>query len=121
MSDGRYRRCFAGIATCGHAILFLVAVVFVTGACHNSGRGSNEKWNMVGGDGVRNSWDDGTDNFEEVRVLQVHQGRLYAGLVNPSQVRGEVWEYDGASWRRVGGDGLMAVRNRHERRFVSGG
>lgn len=96
------RRC------CG-PILFLVAVTLATGACHDGGGsgGDNDKWKRVGGDGTRDSWDAVAGGFEEVRVLQVYQRKIYAGLVNPTLRQGQVWEYDGVSWRQVAGDGIM--------------
>lgn len=84
------------------AVVLVALIVMTIHAC-SSGAGSNEdgsddnKWRMVGGDGVNASWDAGPDFFEEVRVLQLYQGRLYAGLVNTSQLQGQVWEYDGGA------------------------
>ena len=86
-----------------YAFIVVVAVALTVWACSNGG----EHWRLVGGAGVNNSWDAGAVFFEEVRVLQVYQGRLYAGLVNPSKIQGEVWEYDGGSWRQIGGNGVM--------------
>jgi len=92
---------------CCSPILLLVAVALATGACHHGGGGDNNKWMLVGGDGTRDNWDVVAGGFEEVRVLQVYQGKIYAGLVNPTLRQGQVWEYDGVSWCQVAGDGIM--------------
>ncbi len=61
-------------------------------------------WTEVGGDAVNSSWADAT--FRSVTSMDVHNGKLYAGIGNSSGGSAEVWEYNGSSWTRVGGDAL---------------
>jgi hypothetical protein len=65
------------------------------------------KWIKVGGNGHHGSWGATHDAYEEVRVLHLHQGRLCAGLANPSARRGEVWCYDGANWQQIAGGAIL--------------
>lgn len=70
--------------------------------------GPTVTWTKVGGDGVNSSW--ATATYERVNTLCAHGGKLYAGLgadIND----GEVWEYDGSAWARVGGIGLNSSWN----------
>lgn len=64
-------------------------------------------WELVGGNGVRNSWDLGEPVFEEIRVLHEWRGKLYAGLLTAAgAMKGQVWRYDGAAWEAIGGGGV---------------
>lgn len=58
-------------------------------------------WSKVGGDNTNSSWDSST--FEQVETLVPYNGKLYAGL-GLSAGDAAVWEYDGTSWTKVGGD-----------------
>jgi hypothetical protein len=86
-------------------------VCFASALLVCAGCGSNDevtgRWTKTGGNGQNGSWGATQDAFEEVRVLQVHQGRLCAGLVNTGETRGEVWCYDGAVWERIAGDATL--------------
>jgi hypothetical protein len=66
-----------------------------------------DRWTKAGGNGHNGSWGATAEAFEEVRVLQAYQGRLCAGLVNTSELRGEVWCYDGAAWQQIAGDAIL--------------
>ncbi len=58
-------------------------------------------WSQVGGDGLNSSWAAAT--FETVDSLAVYKGYLFAGLGN-SAGDAEVWQYNGSTWSRIGGD-----------------
>lgn len=58
-------------------------------------------WSKVGGDNTNSSWD--TTTFEQVESMMPYNGKLYAGL-GLSAGDAAVWEYDGTSWTKVGGD-----------------
>ncbi|KKU76489.1 MAG: FG-GAP repeat protein, partial [Candidatus Giovannonibacteria bacterium GW2011_GWB1_47_6b] len=63
-------------------------------------------WVKIGGDAVNSSWADTT--FKGVQSLVVYNGKLYAGLTSLGFTAGnaEVWEYNGSTWTRVGGDAV---------------
>lgn len=88
------------------ALVCVASALLVCAAC-----GGNDdvagRWTKTGGNGQNGSWGTTQDAFEEVRVLQVYQGRLCAGLVNTGETRGEVWCYDGAVWERIAGDATL--------------
>lgn len=60
-------------------------------------------WNMIGGDGINSSWDDGT--YERVRTLATYNGDLYVGL-GSSTGDGEVWQWKEGAWTKLGGNSL---------------
>ena len=60
-------------------------------------------WNLIGGQGVNNSW--AADTYENVYTLQYYNGELYAGL-GTTAGDAEVWRFNGSSWSQVGGDSL---------------
>jgi hypothetical protein len=66
-------------------------------------RWNGTSWTRVGGDAVNSSWD--AVNFEQVDAMIVFNGRLYAGL-GTSTGDAQVWEYNGTSWTKMGGDDL---------------
>jgi hypothetical protein len=66
------------------------------------------EWTKVGGDGVNSSWPINT--YEQV-VSLTHVGtNLFAGL-GSSAGDAEVWRWNGASWTKVGGDGVNSSWN----------
>jgi len=69
---------------------------------------SANDWTLVGGDAVNSSWADST--YEYVEALFVFNSKLYASLGNGSG-DGEVWEYNGTSWTKIGGDGVNSSWN----------
>lgn len=58
-------------------------------------------WSQIGGDTLNSSWASAT--FETVDSMAVYNGYLVAGLGN-SAGDAEVWQYNGSSWTRIGGD-----------------
>jgi hypothetical protein len=60
-------------------------------------------WTKIGGDAVNSSWADAT--YEGVYSLVNDGTNLYAGL-GASTGDNEVWRWDGASWTKIGGDGI---------------
>lgn len=60
-------------------------------------------WEKIGGDAINGSWPDGTN--ERVRSMAIYNGSLFVGL-GDSAGDGEVWEYDGVNWTKIGGNGL---------------
>ena len=61
-------------------------------------------WQKVGGDGVFSSWSDVT-GVVEVSALAVANGKLYANVSRTGADAG-IWEFNGAAWNKVSGDGL---------------
>ena len=62
---------------------------------------NGSSWTLVGGDAVNSSWADST--YEYVNSLTSHDNKLYAGLAS-SAGDAEVWEYNGTTWTKIGGD-----------------
>ncbi|HSW98693.1 MAG TPA: LamG-like jellyroll fold domain-containing protein, partial [Candidatus Saccharimonadales bacterium] len=60
-------------------------------------------WTQVGGDALNSGWASAT--YEEVDSLVAYNSKLYAGL-GTSTADAEVWEYNGTTWTKIGGDGL---------------
>jgi hypothetical protein len=64
-------------------------------------RWNGTTWAKIGGDTVGSSWD--SANFEQVEALLSFNDKLYAGLGNGTD-DAELWEYDGTTWTKIGGD-----------------
>jgi len=60
-------------------------------------------WTQIGGNGIYQSW--APSDIEEITSLTVHDNKLYAGVSNLSGWP-MVYEYDGNTWRKVGGGGV---------------
>jgi len=60
-------------------------------------------WQIVGGQGVNNSWLPTT--YEDVLSMVSYNGNLYVGLGTTAN-DAEVWKWDGTTWSQVGGDSL---------------
>lgn len=84
------------------------------GLSNTGGEAEIWKWNgsswsgaAIGGDGINNSWDSGTTNYEQVRSLAVYNNKLYAGLGSTTG-DAEIWAWDGTTWGSapIGGDGV---------------
>jgi hypothetical protein len=61
-------------------------------------------WAKIGGDGVGSSWAAAL-NIEAVRSLENDGTNIYAGLGDSAQ-DAEVWQYNGTTWAKIGGDGV---------------
>jgi|GEM_PF-2147134 len=61
-------------------------------------------WVQIGGDSIKSSWDGVTQ--DNVYVLTVYNGKLYAGLGYSAIGDAEVWEYNGSAWTKIGGDAV---------------
>ncbi len=60
-------------------------------------------WSKIGGDGVNSSW--AISTFESVLSMTAFGGNLYAALgINANDA--EVWQWNGSSWTKIGGDSL---------------
>ncbi len=66
-------------------------------------RWNGSTWTMIGGDGLNGSWDDQT--FEEVYAMANDGTNVFVGLGN-STGDAEVWQWNGTSWAKIGGDGV---------------
>lgn len=64
----------------------------------------NGTWTRIGGDGVNASW--GMSQMQSAEAMTTWNGKLYTGLGFNVTSAAVVWEWDGASWRMVGGQGL---------------
>ena len=60
-------------------------------------------WQLIGGQGINNSWSAVT--YEQVMSMASFQGKLIVGL-GTSANDAEVWEWNGTSWAKIGGDSL---------------
>jgi hypothetical protein len=87
-----------------------------------TGAGDAEVWRFngttwggaaIGGDGLNSSWTT-VGAYETVEALRVYNGKLYAGLGTSSD-DAEVWEYNGTTWSKIGGDDLGWASGEMER------
>ncbi len=60
-------------------------------------------WTKIGGDAINSSW--AVSTYEYVYSMTYVNGKLYAGL-GSSANDAEVWEWNGVSWTKVGGDSV---------------
>ncbi len=60
-------------------------------------------WTRIGGDGLNNSWQSQT--YEDVYSMTTDGTNLYVGL-GVTAGDGEVWMWNGATWTKIGGDGI---------------
>lgn len=60
-------------------------------------------WTKIGGDGLNSGWISAT--YESVESMAVVGGNLFAGLGASAQ-DAEVWRWNGATWTKIGGDGV---------------
>lgn len=66
-------------------------------------RWNGTSWTQIGGGvGMNGSWG---NTIESVRELKYMNGKLYAGTGDTAG-DAHVWEFNGTSWTRIGGDGL---------------
>ena len=66
-------------------------------------RFDGNSWTLVGGQGINGSW--AANTYEQVMSMASYNGHLFVGL-GTSANDAEVWEFDGNSWTKVGGDSL---------------
>ncbi len=66
-------------------------------------RYDGSSWTLIGGQGINNSWDANT--YEQVMSMASYNGHLFVGLGTTAN-DAEVWEWDGSSWTKVGGDSV---------------
>ena len=62
-----------------------------------------DAWQMVGGQGINGSWAPTT--YEQVMSMASYQGKLVVGL-GASANDAEVWEWNGTTWTKIGGDSV---------------
>ncbi len=60
-------------------------------------------WQLIGGQGVNSSWPANT--YEQVMSMASFRGKLIVGL-GTSASDAEVWQWDGSSWSKIGGDSV---------------
>ncbi len=85
---GDYLYAGSGYATAGNALVW---------------RFNGSNWEMIGGQGVNNSW--GAFSYEAVTSMASLGGELYVGL-GISANDAEVWKWDGSTWTQIGGDSM---------------
>jgi len=70
--------------------------------------GDSPTWEKIGGDngnnGTNGSWT-GADNIEVVNAITGNGTSIFAGIGNTIN-DAEVWEWDGETWTKIGGDGV---------------
>ncbi len=79
-------------------------------------RFNGTSWQIVGGQGLNNSWAPNT--YEQVISMASYGGKLYVGLgttASSTDQDGDVWMWDGSTWTQVGGDGLNTSWNQASR------
>ncbi len=60
-------------------------------------------WTKIGGDGVSSSW--ATSIYEQVDAISIYGDNLVVSLgLNAGDA--EIWQYDGTSWTKIGGDNV---------------
>lgn len=62
-------------------------------------------WTQIGGQDLNSSWPDADDHLKVNSLASNGDGRLWASLGSGSGL-GEVWEYNGTAWTKIGGDGI---------------
>ena len=67
-------------------------------------RWNGTAWTKIGGDGINSSWAV-ADNIEYISSLDYFGGNLYAGT-GLTAGDGDVWQYNGTIWTKIGGDGI---------------
>jgi hypothetical protein len=69
---------------------------------------SERTWQLLGGKGVRGSWDAGVLRSRQIRSMALFKSDLYVGLgdAEAEPDYAQVWQFDGRSWHQVGGNGL---------------
>lgn len=66
---------------------------------------NGSSWTKIGGDGLNSSWN---TVYENVQSILCHSnGRVYAGLGDTTG-DDEVWEWNGSSWTKIGGDSVLS-------------
>ncbi len=66
-------------------------------------RWDGSTWKLIGGQEVNGSWDSNT--YEQVMSMASYNGKLEVGL-GTSTGDAEVWEWDGSTWTKIGGDSV---------------
>lgn len=71
---------------------------------------SGRTWQLLGGKGVRGSWDSVSAEALQVRCMALYQGDLVVGLGDSDEFPelGQVWRFDGRRWTMIGGKGVNA-------------
>jgi len=65
--------------------------------------GTTDEWQIVGGQGINNSWAAGT--FELITSMNSYGGDLVVGVGNTAN-DAEVWRWNGSAWFKIGGDSI---------------
>ncbi len=86
--SGDYLYAGLGNATAGNALVF---------------RYDGTSWQVIGGQGVNNSW--AVNTYEDVMSMVSSGGNLYVGLGTTAN-DAEVWRWNGSTWTQIGGDSL---------------
>ncbi len=73
-------------------------------------------WDVIGGQGVNSSWTPNT--YADVWSLISDGTNLYAGL-GTGTGKGEVWQYNGTSWSKIGGGGVNSSWNGNYDRILA--
>ena len=61
-------------------------------------------WTQVGGDGLNSSWNMNSTANATVGSLVAYNGKLYAGIGSLTVGDASVWQYNGSTWTKIGGD-----------------
>lgn len=81
----------------------LYAGVGLTAGDGDVWRYNGTSWTQIGGDGLNSGW--AASTYEIVPALTNDGTNLYAGVGN-SNGDGEVFQWNGSAWTKIGGDGL---------------
>ncbi|MDB9944442.1 hypothetical protein OAD26_00380 [bacterium] len=60
-------------------------------------------WTQIGGDAINSSWTAGS--YQYASIFTSLNGELYVGL-GVAEGAAEVWQWDGSTWTKIGGDSL---------------
>ncbi len=65
---------------------------------------NGSSWTQIGGDSTNSSWNFSVIGNGLVSALVSHGGKLYASIGSLTVGDASVWEYNGSSWTKAGGD-----------------
>jgi hypothetical protein len=66
-------------------------------------RWNGTRWDEIGGDNLNDGWTNGT--YESVYSMATDGTNLFAGLGNTAG-DAEVWQWNGSTWTKIGGDAI---------------
>jgi len=108
MGGGNVNKGWGNYGTGSVNVMQKVGDYLYAGLGNTAGSGNvwqfdGNSWQIIGGQGVNGSWSPVT--YEQVMSMASFQGKLIVGL-GTSANDAEVWEWDGSTWTKIGGDSV---------------